>query len=91
MTLQVCRVVYNIMMSFRWFCQNSSTAQTGLPMLEGLSLLIDTLGPGILVHATARGDINTIQTFLQRHPDQVIRTYILPHSLVLQLSLLQTQ
>lgn len=60
-----------IILSFQLFSQNLSTAQTGLPMLEGLSLLIDSLGPGILVHATARGDINTIQTFLQRHPDQV--------------------
>jgi ankyrin repeat protein len=48
-----------------------SDSNIALPLLGGLSLLLDSLGPSILIHAAARGDISTVQTFLERNPHQV--------------------
>lgn len=48
----------------------SSAGRQFLP-LSGLGVLADSLGPGILVHATSNGDIATVQAYLDKNPHQV--------------------
>ena len=38
----------------------------------GLSLLLDSIGPGVLLHATSQGDIASVQEILEKHPHQVL-------------------
>lgn len=40
----------------------------------GLGLLLDSLGPSILVHATSNGDIDTVKIFLEKNSHQVYCT-----------------
>lgn len=48
--------------------------------LSGLSMFVDSLGPGILVHATSNGDTAAVQAYLDKNPDQVciyMNSYVL--------------